>query len=89
VLALLLKMRYGGSRKDPERAMLQSGDGSIEGIILKDGMIQLGVWRYKICRSPPNETREYVTNIDRTIVLDSKELTQIMIDYDVGVSRLA
>ncbi|MCP4608260.1 MAG: restriction endonuclease [Planctomycetes bacterium] len=120
VIDVLVKMGYGGTRKDAGKAMGRSGDGGIDGIIKEDRLgldtiyIQAKRWDNSVGRPEvqkfagalqghrakkgifittstyTKEAEEFVTNIDNKIVLiDGDMLGQLMIDHDVGVSRMA
>ncbi len=120
VVELLVKMGYGGSRKDAGEAVGRSGDGGIDGIIKEDRLgldiiyIQAKKWEGVVGRPEiqkfagalqgqrakkgifittsgfSNEAREYVAIIDSKIVLiDGQQLAQLMIDHDVGVSKVS
>ncbi len=119
VVELLVKMGYGGSLRDAARAVGQSGDEGIDGIIDEDRLgldtiyIQAKKWKTSTSVGRPEiqkfvgalqgkrakkgifitttsfskEARDYVSNIDTKVVLiDGHRLTDLMIDYDVGVS---
>jgi restriction system protein len=117
VVELLVKMGYGGSRKDAGERIGQTGDGGIDGIIKEDRLgldtifVQAKRWQGTVGRpeiqkfvgalqgqrakkgvfittsSYTTDAREYVINIDTKVVLiDGKQLTGLMIDFDVGVS---
>lgn len=120
VIELLLKIGYGGSRKEAGKTVGRSGDGGIDGIIKEDKLgldiiyIQAKRWEATVGRPEiqkfagalqgqrakkgifittanfSKDAREYASMIDNKIVLiDGEELTNLMIDYGVGVSRLA
>ena len=119
VVELLVKMGYGGSQRDAARAVGQSGDGGIDGIIDEDRLgldtiyVQAKRWKPDLSIGRPEiqkfvgalqgkrarrgvfittsgftkEAREYVKNIETKVVLiDGNRLTDLMIDYGVGVS---
>lgn len=117
VIDLLVKMGYGGSRKEAGQAIGGSGDGGIDGIIKEDRLgldiiyIQAKRWEGKVGRPEiqkfagallgqqarkgifittsqfSREAVDYVNTIDAKIILiDSKMLGELMIDYNVGVS---
>jgi restriction system protein len=117
VIDLLLKMGYGGSKKDAGSRLGQSGDGGIDGIIKEDQLgldviyIQAKRWQGSVGRPEiqkfvgalhgqrakkgvfittstyTNEAKMYVENIDvKVILIDGKLLSNLMIDFDVGVS---
>lgn len=120
VVELLLKMGYGGSRKDAGEAVGKSGDGGIDGIIKEDplglGVLYLQAKRWEASVGSPeiqkfvgalhgkkakrgvfiststftSEALRYVKSIDDKIVLiDGDTLAQLMIDHNVGVSKVA
>lgn len=117
VIDVLVKMGYGGSRKDAGKAIGRSGDEGIDGIINEDRLgldviyIQAKRWQATIGRpeiqkfagalqghrankgifittsSFTREAEEYVAKINSKIVLiDGEQLTQLMIDNNVGVT---
>lgn len=117
VLDLLIKMGYGGLRKDAAQRLGRSHDGGIDGIIKEDKLgldaiyIQAKRWENTVGRpeiqrfvgalegkrakkgifittsSFSNEAVQYISNINRKIVLiDGEQLTEYMIEYDIGVS---
>ena len=119
VVELLVKMGYGGSQRDAARAVGQSGDEGIDGIIDEDRLgldtiyVQAKKWNKATSIGRPeiqkfvgalqgkrakkgifittagftNEASEYAANIDTMLVLiDGKRLTNLMIDYGVGVA---
>ncbi|HVB73566.1 MAG TPA: restriction endonuclease [Ktedonobacteraceae bacterium] len=121
VVDLLVKMGYGGSRKDAGEAVGKSGDEGIDGIIKEDRLgldaiyIQAKRWDERTVGSPDIQqfvgalygkrakkgifittsnfspaAHQYVNNIDNKVVLiDGKQLAQLMIDFNVGVSRIS
>ncbi len=120
VVELLVKMGYGGSRKDAGKAIGKSGDEGIDGIIKEDRLgldiiyIQAKRWENTVGRpeiqkfagalqgqrakkgifiSTSNFSREahdYASRIDTKIVLiDGEQLTQFMIDYNIGVASVS
>ncbi len=120
VIDLLVAMGYGGSQKDAGKAIGQSHDGGIDGIINEDKLgldvvyIQAKRWENTVGRPVVQafagslegqrarkgilittsqfsiEAREYVRVIEKKIVLiDGEQLTQLMIDYGVGVAEKA
>jgi restriction system protein len=122
VIEVLLKMGYGGSRKDAGRALGKSGDGGIDGIIKEDKLgldaiyIQAKRWAdgntvgrpeiqkfagalqgnrarkgiFITTSSFSNEAKEFVGMVDTRIVLiDGKQLAELMIDHHVGISTEA
>jgi restriction system protein len=119
VVELLVKMGYGGTRREAARAVGQSGDEGIDGIIDEDRLgldtiyIQAKKWEKSTSVSRPEiqkfvgalegkrarkgifittanfskEAREYAANISTKVVLiDGNRLTDLMIDYGVGVT---
>jgi restriction system protein len=120
VVELLVKMGYGGSRKDAGKAIGKTGDEGIDGIIKEDKLgldtiyIQAKRWENTVSRpeiqkfagalqghrakkgifittsSFSKEALDFVSKIDSKIVLiDGEHFTQLMIDYDIGVSKIA
>jgi restriction system protein len=120
VVELLVKMGYGGSRKDAGEAIGKSGDEGIDGIIKEDKLgldiiyIQAKRWGNTVSRPEiqkfagalqgkrarkgifittsnySKEAIDYVSTIDSKIILiDGEQLAQLMIDYDIGVSKIA
>jgi len=120
VVELLVKMGYGGSRKDAGKAIGRSGDGGIDGIIKEDKLgldviyIQAKRWEGTVSRPEiqkfagalqghrakkgifitsshySKEALDYASKIDNRIVLvDGDALAQLMIDNDIGVSKIA
>lgn len=120
VVELLVKMGYGGSRRDAGARIGQSGDGGIDGIIKEDRLgldviyLQAKRWQGSVGRpeiqkfvgalegqrakkgvfittsSYTAEAREYAASITAKVVLiDGKLLTNLMMDFDVGVSVAA
>jgi len=120
VIDLLVKMGYGGTRKDAGEAIGASGDEGIDGIIKEDRLgldtvyIQAKRWQNTVTRpeiqkfagalqgqrarkgifittsSFSKGATDYVSRIESKIVLINGEmLTQLMIDYNVGVSTVA
>lgn len=119
VVELLVKMGYGGSQRDAARAVGQSGDEGIDGIIDEDRLgldtiyVQAKNWKKSSSVGRPeiqkfvgalhgqrakkgifitttsfsSEARDYVANIDPKVVLiDGSRLTDLMIDYGIGVT---
>ncbi|MBD3277589.1 MAG: restriction endonuclease, partial [Candidatus Aegiribacteria sp.] len=119
VIELLVKMGYGGSQRDAARAVGQSGDEGIDGIIDEDRLgldtiyVQAKKWKKSSSVGRPeiqkfvgalhgkrakkgifitttsfsNEARDYVSTIDPKVVLiDGPRLTDLMIDYGIGVT---
>lgn len=120
VIALLLKMGYGGTRKDAGEAIGQSGDEGIDGIINEDRLgldsiyIQAKRWDKGVIGRPEiqkfvgalqgkkankgifittstftNDAEEYSKAIAcKVILIDGAKLTELMTEYDVGVTKL-
>ena len=119
VVELLVKMGYGGSRKDAGNAVGKSGDEGIDGTIKEDRLgldiiyIQAKKWEGVVSRPEiqkfagalqgqrakkgifittsyfSGEAYRYVEYIDSKIVLiDGKMLAELMIDNDIGVSKV-
>ena len=119
VVELIVKMGYGGSQRNVAKAVGQSGDEGIDGIIDEDRLgldtiyIQAKKWKTETTVGRPeiqkfvgalqgkrarkgifiattkfsNDAREYVRLIDTKVVLiDGTQLTDLMIDYGVGVA---
>lgn len=119
VVELLVKMGYGGSQRDAAKAVGQSGDEGIDGIIDEDRLgldtiyVQAKKWKTSSSVGRPeiqkfvgalhgqrakkgifitttsfsSEARDYVANIDPKVVLiDGSRLTDLMIDYGIGVT---
>jgi restriction system protein len=120
VVELLVKMGYGGSRRDAGERIGQSGDGGIDGIIKEDRLgldtifIQAKRWQGSVGRPEIQkfvgalqgqrarkgvfittsvytaDAIDYASRIDTKVVLiDGKQLSALMIDFDVGVSGSA
>jgi restriction system protein len=120
VVELIVKMGYGGSRKDAGKAIGKTGDEGIDGIIKEDKLgldiiyIQAKRWENPVSRPEiqkfagalqghrakkgifittsgfSKEALGFVSKIDSKIVLiDGEHLTQLMIDHDIGVSKIA
>lgn len=120
VVELLLKMGYGGSRREAGEAIGKGGDEGIDGIINEDRLgldviyLQAKRWEGSVGRpeiqkfvgalhgkrakkgvfittgSFLTEAREYVARIDPKVVLiDGEQLSELMIDCNVGVSPVA
>ncbi len=120
VVELLVKMGYGGSRRDAGERIGQTGDGGIDGIIKEDRLgldtifIQAKRWQGSVGRpeiqkfvgalqgqrarkgvfittsSYTSDAVDYASRIDTKVVLiDGKNLSALMIDFDVGVSASA
>ena len=117
VIDLLVKMGYGGTRRDAGQAVGKSGDGGIDGIIKEDRLgldiiyIQAKRWEGTVSRpeiqkfagalqgqrarkgiflttsSFSREANDYASSIDSKIILfDGEILTQLMVDFNIGVS---
>jgi restriction system protein len=120
VVELLLGMGYGGTLSDAGKAIGQSGDGGIDGIIKEDKLgldviyLQAKRWEGVVGRpeihkfvgalagkraskgvfittsSFTKDAAEYVQTIaDKIILIDGDLLAQLMIDHDIGVTRVA
>jgi restriction system protein len=120
VVELLLKMGYGGSRREAGEAIGQVGDEGIDGTISEDrlglDMIYLQAKRWEATVGRPeiqrfvgalhgkrarkgvflttgsfsSEARDYVAHIEPKVVLiDGRQLTELMIDFEVGVTTVA
>lgn len=120
VVDVLVKMGYGGTRKDAGRAIGKSGDDGIDGIINEDRLgldviyIQAKKWDNPVGRPEiqkfagalqgqrakkgifittstfTKEAQEFASRIDSKItLLDGTALSQLMIDYNVGVNPVA
>ncbi|HKZ03601.1 MAG TPA: restriction endonuclease [Pyrinomonadaceae bacterium] len=120
VVDVLVKMGYGGTRKDAGKAIGRSGDDGIDGIINEDRLgldvvyIQAKKWDNPVGRPEiqkfagalqgqrarkgifittstfTKEAQEFASRIDSKITLiDGETLSQLMIDYNVGVNTLA
>jgi restriction system protein len=120
VVELLVKMGYGGSRKDAGERVGQSGDGGIDGIIKEDRLgldviyIQAKRWQDSVGRPEiqkfvgalqghharkgvfittstfTKDAVEYAAKVDSKVVLiDGRRLTDLMIDFDLGVTTTA
>jgi restriction system protein len=119
VVELLIKMGYGGSLKDAGKAIGQSGDGGIDGIIKEDKLgldiiyIQAKRWENVVgskevrnfvgslagqkankgvfitTSSFTRDALDYVKTIPHKVILiDGETLAQLMIENDVGVSKV-
>jgi len=117
VVEVLVKMGYGGSRKDAGQAIGRSGDEGIDGIIKEDRLgldiiyIQAKRWENTVTRPEiqkfvgalqgkrarkgifittsdfSQNAHEYVSAIENKIILiDGQQLSQLMIDFGVGVA---
>jgi restriction system protein len=120
VVELLVKMGYGGSRRDAGERIGQTGDGGIDGIIKEDRLgldtifIQAKRWQGTVGRpeiqkfvgalqgqrarkgvfittsSYSSDAIDYASRIDTKVVLiDGKQLSNLMMDFDVGVAPSA
>jgi restriction system protein len=120
VVELLLKMGYGGSRKEAGEAIGKGGDEGIDGIINEDRLgldviyLQAKRWEGSVGRPEIQkfvgalhgkrakkgvfittstfsaDAREYVAHIDpRVVLIDGEQLSELMIDWNVGVSPVA
>jgi len=117
VIDLLVKMGYGGSRKDAGEAIGKTADEGIDGIIKEDPLgldiiyIQAKKWENTVSRPEiqkfagalqgkharkgifittsnfSREAQDFASNIETKIILiDGDQLTQLMIDHNIGVS---
>ncbi|HHT9147312.1 MAG: restriction endonuclease [Syntrophales bacterium] len=117
VVEVLVKMGYGGSRKDAGQAIGRSGDEGIDGIIKEDRLgldiiyIQAKRWENTVTRPEiqkfvgalqgkrarkgifittsdfSQNAHEYVSAIENKIILiDGQQLSQLRIDFGVGVA---
>ncbi len=120
VVDVLVKMGYGGTRKDAGKAIGKSGDNGIDGIINEDRLgldviyIQAKKWDNPVGRPEiqkfagalqgqrakkgifittstfTKEAQDFALRIESKItLLDGETLSQLMIDYNVGVSLVA
>jgi restriction system protein len=122
VVDLIVKMGYGGSRKDAGRATKQSNDGGIDGIIKEDKLgldeiyIQAKRWDQdgKVGRPEiqkfigalagegakkgifittakfSRNAKEFAPrNETKVVLIDGERLTDLMIEYNLGVSTQA
>lgn len=120
VVDLLVAMGYGGSRADAGRAVGQTRDGGVDGIIKEDRLgldvvyIQAKRWDGPVSRPTvqgfagsleglrakkgvmittsrfTEDARDYANRIEKKIILiGGEELSQLMIDYGVGVAQVA
>jgi restriction system protein len=120
VVDLLVKMGYGGTRREAGQAIGRSGDEGIDGIINEDRMgldvvyIQAKRWENTVGRPEVQKfagalqgqrarkgilittsgfskaAHDYAALIDSRIVLiNGEQLSQLMIDYNVGVTPVA
>jgi restriction system protein len=117
VVDLLIRMGYGGSKKEAGQVLGRSGDGGIDGLIKEDKLgldtiyIQAKRWENQVTihqvrdfagsllgqkakkgifittSNYPASAKEFVTSIEPKIILiDGKELAELMIEYNVGVA---
>jgi len=117
VVDLLIKMGYGGSRKEAGKIIGKSGDGGIDGIINEDRLgldtiyIQAKKWENTVpiaqirdfagsllskkakkgiflaTSDYPKGAYDFVSSIEPKIILiNGKELAELMIEYGVGVA---
>lgn len=117
VIDLLIKMGYGGSRKEAGQIIGKSGDGGIDGIIKEDKLgldtiyVQAKRWNDTVpvgqirdfagsllskkakkgifisTSNYPKGAYEFVTSIEpRIILIDGKELAELMIEHNVGLA---
>jgi len=117
VIDLLIRMGYGGSRKEVGQVLGRSGDGGIDGLIKEDKLgldtiyVQAKRWENQVTihqvrdfagsllgqkakkgifittSNYPASAKEFVTSIEpRIILIDGKELAELMIEYNVGVA---
>jgi restriction system protein len=120
VIDLLIRMGYGGSLKDAGKAIGQSGDGGIDGIIKEDKLgldviyIQAKRWDNVVgskeirnfvgslagqhankgvfiaTSSFTKDALDYVKTIHHKVILiDGEMLTQLMIENDIGVTKIS
>lgn len=116
VVQLLVAMGYGGSHHEAAKAIGQTRDEGIDGVINEDRLgldvvyIQAKRWDTSVGRPEiqkfvgalqgkrakkgifittstfSKEAREYASTIDiKVVLIDGRELVDLMIDYDVGV----
>lgn len=120
VVGLLVKMGYGGSRKDAGEAVGQTGDEGIDGIIKEDKLgldtiyLQAKRWEGTVGRPEIHkfvgalkgqgaskgifittskfsiDAGKYASKIDspKIVLIDGSRLTELMIEYNVGVSEV-
>jgi restriction system protein len=120
VVDLLVKMGYGGSRKEAGEVLGKSGDGGIDGIIKEDRLgldtiyVQAKRWENVVGRPEiqkfagallgqkarkgifittsvfTREAADYAKNLEtKVILIDGVGLSDLMIEYGLGVSVLA
>ena len=98
VVALLVKMGYGGSIKDAGKAVGKTGDEGIDGIIKEDKLgldviyIQAKRWKENNIIGRP-EIHKFVGALagqgaKKGILIDGMELANLMIEYNLGVAPL-
>lgn len=116
VVQLLVAMGYGGSHQEAAKAIGQTRDEGIDGVINEDRLgldvVYIQAKRWDTCVGRPEiqkfvgalqgkrakkgifittstfskEAREYASTIDiKVVLIDGRELVDLMIDYDVGV----
>ena len=119
VVDLLVKMGYGGSRREAGEVIGKSGDAGIDGIIKEDKLgldvvyVQAKRWENVVGRPEiqkfagallgqkarkgilittsgfSKDAVEYATSLENKVVLiDGETLAQLMIEHDLGVSRI-
>jgi restriction system protein len=119
VIDLLIKMGYGGSRKEAGQAVGKTRDGGIDGIIKEDKLgldiiyIQAKRWDDTVSRPEiqkfagallgqkarkgifittsqfSRDAMDYASTIDSKIILiNGKNLSDLLIDYNVGISPI-
>jgi len=117
VVDLLVKMGYGGSRKEAGKVIGKSNDGGIDGIINEDKLgldtiyIQAKKWENTVpiaqirdfagsllskkakkgifltTSDYPKSAYDFVSSIEpRIVLINGKELAELMIEHGVGVS---
>ncbi|NLR80199.1 restriction endonuclease [Chitinophaga eiseniae] len=117
VIDLLIKMGYGGSKREAGQVMGKSGDGGIDGLIKEDKLgldtiyVQAKRWENTVpihhvrdfagsllskkakkgifitTSNYPASAKEFVSSIEPKVALiDGKELTELMIEYNIGVA---
>jgi restriction system protein len=117
VVELVVKMGYGGSRKDAGKALGRSGDGGVDGVIKEDVLgldsiyIQAKRWKNPVgsdkirdfigalelrgakkgifltASTFTESSRNAATSLveKKIALIDGKDLTNLMVKYDVGV----
>lgn len=119
VVELLLKMGYGGSRRNAGEVIGRSGDEGIDGVINEDRLgldviyLQAKRWDGSVGRPEIHrfagalqgkrakkgvfittgtfsaDAREFVKHIEsRVVLIDGEQLSELMIDWNVGVSPI-